>query len=211
MEKEDLTVAISLVMAFWAVSFLFVITPGVDWAYAISAGLRGRVLPAVAGMLSGHCVATLIVAAGVGGVLVKIPYALLTLTLMGAAYLLWLGFNMLLKPSLPAQGKSHDDSGWMAWAIKGLCVSGLNPKVLLLFLALLPQFTDVSAAWPVWAQIVALGLIHGFSCGVVYLAVGYGAGEVLASRPAAAINVSRISGASMIVIAVVLAAERLFI
>ncbi len=35
-------------MAFWAVSFLFVITPGADWAYAISAGLRGHtVVPAV--------------------------------------------------------------------------------------------------------------------------------------------------------------------
>ena len=74
-------------MAFWAVSFLFVITPGADWAYAISAGLRGHtVVPAVLGMLSGHVLATLIVAAGVGGLLVKIPYALLMLTLMGAAY-----------------------------------------------------------------------------------------------------------------------------
>ena len=64
-------------MAFWAVSFLFVITLGADWAYAISAGLQGRsVVPAVLGMLSGHVLATMIVAAGVGGLLVKIPYAL---------------------------------------------------------------------------------------------------------------------------------------
>ncbi|WP_082071339.1 LysE family translocator [Pseudomonas tussilaginis] len=203
-------VSASLMMAFWAVSFLFVITPGADWAYAISAGLRGHtVVPAVLGMLSGHVLATLIVAAGVGGLLVKIPYALLTLTLMGAAYLLWLGFNMLLKPSVPAQGDAADDEGWITWAFKGLCVSGLNPKVLLLFLALLPQFTDSSAAWPVAVQIIALGLIHAFSCGVVYLAVGYGARAVLTSRPGAALNVSRISGAAMIVIAVVLAAERL--
>lgn len=196
-------------MAFWAVSFLFVITPGADWAYAISAGLRGgNVVPAVLGMLSGHVLATLIVAAGVGGLLVKIPYALLTLTLMGAAYLLWLGLNMLLKPSIPTQGNGADDEGWMTWAVKGLCVSGLNPKVLL-FLALLPQFTDSAAAWPLAVQIVALGLIHAFSCGVVYLAVGYGARAVLTSRPGAALNVSRVSGAAMIVIAVVLAAERL--
>lgn len=47
--------AISVLTAFWAVSLLFVITPGADWAYAISAGMRGRwVMPAVAGMLSGH-------------------------------------------------------------------------------------------------------------------------------------------------------------
>ncbi len=44
-----------------------------------------------------------------------------------------------------------------------------------------------------------------------YLAVGYGARAVLTSRPDAALNVSRISGAAMIVIAVVLAAERLTI
>jgi threonine/homoserine/homoserine lactone efflux protein len=38
------------VAAFWAVSFLFVVTPGADWAYAIAAGLRHRVvLPAVGG------------------------------------------------------------------------------------------------------------------------------------------------------------------
>ncbi len=201
---------VSLMMAFWAVSFLFVITPGVDWAYAISAGMRGRVVvPAVLGMLSGHLLATLIVAAGVGGLLVRVPLALLTLTLMGAAYLLWLGINMLLKPSVPTQGSTAIDDSWMNWGVKGLCVSGLNPKVLLLFLALLPQFTDTSAAWPVAAQILALGMIHALSCAAVYLAVGYGARVVLTTRPVAAIVVTRISGAAMIVIAVVLAVERL--
>ena len=40
---------VSVLAAFWAVSLLFVITPGLDWAYVISAGIRGRwVVPAVA-------------------------------------------------------------------------------------------------------------------------------------------------------------------
>ena len=41
--------------AFWAVSFLLVLTPGADWAYVISAGLRGRrlVLPATLGLACG--------------------------------------------------------------------------------------------------------------------------------------------------------------
>ncbi len=199
-----------MLAAFWAVSFLFVITPGGDWAYAIAAGLRGRVVvPAVGGMLSGHLLATVLVAAGVGGVLVRVPYALSSLTLLGAGYLLWLGINMLLNPSAPAQGPVADDGGWGRWAFKGLCVSGLNPKVLLLFLALLPQFTSPLAAWPVSAQILALGMLHACSCAVVYLAVGFGARAVLASRPGLAIMVSRVSGAAMIVIAVLLAGERL--
>ena len=52
--------------AFWAVSFLLVLTPGADWAYVISAGLRGRrlVLPATLGLACGALLATLAVAAG---------------------------------------------------------------------------------------------------------------------------------------------------
>ncbi len=58
------------VAAFWAVSFLLVITPGADWAYAIAAGLRhSTVLPAVGGLLTGHLAATAVVAAGAAAVL----------------------------------------------------------------------------------------------------------------------------------------------
>ena len=81
------------VLGFWAVSVVFVIAPGSDWAYAISAGLRGRVaIPAVGGMLAGHLAATLLVAAGVGALVAGAPGLLGGLTLVGGAYLLWLGF-----------------------------------------------------------------------------------------------------------------------
>lgn len=165
---------LSIFAAFWAVSFLFVITPGVDWAYAISAGMNGRVvLPAVAGLLLGHLLATTIVAAGVGALVARNPIALTGLTAVGAAYLLWLGINMFARPSALQAGEAAKSGSWARWTIKGVCVSGLNPKVFLLFLALLPQFTDKTAAWPIPVQIIALGLVHIFSCGVVYLLVGF--------------------------------------
>src|SRR5215207_7749902 len=63
---------VAVIAAFWAVSFLFVITPGADWAYAIAAGLRHRtVLPAVGGLLAGHLAATAVVAAGVGALVAR--------------------------------------------------------------------------------------------------------------------------------------------
>ena len=197
--------------AFWAVSFLFVITPGVDWAYAISAGMSGRVVvPAVAGMLLGHLLATIVVAAGVGAVVAKSPMALTVVTFVGAAYLLWIGSNMIARPSVPRAGDTHVLRSWGHWTIKGVGVSGLNPKVFLLFLALLPQFTDPAARWPVALQIIALGLIHIFSCGVVYLLVGFSSQAVLQTRPRAAQAVSRASGVAMVVIALLLLAEQLF-
>ncbi|AGZ35006.1 LysE family translocator [Pseudomonas sp. SWI6] len=202
--------AMSVLMAFWAVSLLFVITPGADWAYAISAGMRGRwVMPAVAGMLSGHFMATLVVAAGVGTVLAGHPVALMLLTLAGCIYLLWLGGNLLLSPPVPQSGQSSIADSGKRWALKGFCVSGLNPKVFLLFLALLPQFTDPQSSWPVPLQILLLGLVHLCSSLVVYSLVGYGAKAVLSSRPGAARMVGRVSGGVMILVAVGLIAGQL--
>lgn len=201
---------LSVFAAFWAVSMLFVITPGADWAYAISAGLQHRVvIPAVGGLLSGHLLATLIVAGGVGTLLASHPVALAGLTIAGAGYLLWLGINMLARPSTPQADNRQTRGSWKRWAIKGLCVSGLNPKVFLLFLALLPQFTDPAAPWPVPMQMIALGVVHLLSCGVIYLLVGFGSQAVLQTRPAAAHRVSRVSGAAMIIIALVLLTEQM--
>ena len=112
---------LSVLAAFWAVSFLFIITPGADWAYAISAGMRGRlVTPAVAGMLSGHLLATVIVAAGVGGLVARNPMILSVLTVAGALYLLWLGVCMLRDPATPQSGQGQASDSWSRWAWKGL-------------------------------------------------------------------------------------------
>ena len=129
----------STVAAFWAVSFLFVITPGADWAYAIAAGLRHRVvLPAVGGLLVGHLAAAAVVAAGVGALVARSPFVLTVLTTVGALYLMWLGIGMLADPPAPRAHAEEPAGSWLRQAAKGAGISGLNPKVFLLFLALLP-------------------------------------------------------------------------
>lgn len=84
-----------------------------------------------------------------------------------------------------------------------------HPKVFLLFLALLPQFTDPKGSWSVAMQMSALGLLHLITCTLVYLLVGYGSKAILATRPQAARLVSRASGGMMVVIAVVLLFEQI--
>lgn len=202
--------AFGAVAAFWAVSFLFVITPGADWAYAISAGLRHRtVIPAVGGLLAGHLAATAVVAAGLGAVVAGTPAVLTVLTVAGSAYLVWLGVGVLRSPSIPQAGEEPAPGSWVRQVLKGAGISGLNPKLFLLFLALLPQFTDPNGSWPIAWQIVALGLIHVVSCAVVYTGVGSGARVVLRTRPAAARAVTRVSGVAMVLIGVFLLAEQL--
>ncbi|MFA1028671.1 putative threonine efflux protein [Pseudomonas syringae pv. helianthi] len=200
----------SVFVAFWAVSMLFIITPGADWTYAISAGLKHRVLlPAVGALLSGYLLGTLIVAGGVGTLVANHPVFLSTLTVAGAGYLLWLGANMLTRPATANADETREPGSWKNWALKGLCVSGMNPKVFLLFLALLPQFADATAPWQVPIKMIALGLVHTVSCGLVYLLVGLGSQVILGARPDAAQWVSRFSGAAMIIIALVLLIEQM--
>jgi threonine/homoserine/homoserine lactone efflux protein len=134
---------------------------------------------------------------------------LTVLTAVGALYLVLLGIGMLAHPAAPQTSAQEPAGSWLRQAAKGAGISGLNPKVFLLFLALLPQFTDPDAAWPIPGQILVLGLIHVASCAVAYSGVGSGAQRVLRARPKVARAVIRFSGTAMIVIGVVLLAERL--
>jgi threonine/homoserine/homoserine lactone efflux protein len=203
-------VAIGTICAFWAVSLLLVLVPGADWAYSIAAGLRDRsVLPAVGGLLAGYVVLTAVVAAGVAALIAHSPSVLAALTAVGAVYLLGLGITTVARPSAPQAAGSESGLPWTRRAVKGVAVSGLNPKALLLFVALLPQFITRGATWPYAIQIALLGLVHTANCGVVYTSVGSAARRVLRSRPATARAVTRFSGAAMIVIGLLLLGERL--
>ena len=195
-----------LLMAFWGVSLLLVLTPGMDWAYVISAASHGRgVASAVGGLLCGHLLATLLVVAGAGALVSRYPLALTALTLAGSGYLLWLGVSMVrqslwLSTSHPIQSTSLVHHYGLHGLVQGACVSGMNPKVFLLFLALLPQFTDPQCDWSLPEQMLTLAGLHFVSCGIVYLAVGYGAKRLLGSRPQASRWLMRGSGIAMMVI-----------
>lgn len=87
------------VAAFVLVDLLLVLTPGADWAYVITAGLRGRALPpAVAGLVAGYLTHTLLVVAGLAVLVATTPALLTTLTVLGAGYLLWLGIDTVRHP-----------------------------------------------------------------------------------------------------------------
>ena len=168
-------------------------------------------LPAIGGMLSGHLLMTAIVAAGVAALVARTPALMTVLTTAGAVYLLWLGAKMLTQPAQSVQAAQDPvPTSPAREALAGLGVSGLNPKVLLLFVALLPQFTDANSGWPLPMQILMLGLVHTIGCAVVYTGVGTGARVVLRARPAAAARVvSTVSGIVMVALGVVLLVERL--
>ncbi|MFI8893421.1 LysE family translocator [Streptomyces paradoxus] len=199
--------------AFLAVDLLLIFTPGADWAYTITAGLRDRsVVPAVAGLVAGYAGYTLLAVAGLVVIVASSATLLTALTVAGAGYLVWLGWGVLRQPAaLTASGAEVAPEGTSRARVmlRGIGISGLNPKALLLYFSLFPQFIDPAGAWPVAGQTGLLGSLHMTACAVVYLTVGVLARTVLRTRPAAARAVTRVSGAMMIAIGGFLLVERL--
>lgn len=229
--------AASSITAFWAVALLLIIVPGADWAYVIGTVLGDRsVLLAVSGIVLGYAGMTVVVAAGVGGIVARNPASLTALTIAGGLYLIWLGARTVTRPTARAITADGTPSGTGAGSgtgsgsvsasgtgngsvsasgtgratlAKGIGVSGLNPKGLLVFLAILPQFTSPRGSWPLTVQLAVLGLVFTITCAAFYLCIGSFAGQLLRARPGAARVITRFSGTAMIVIGALLLAERL--
>ena len=237
----------SQLAGFAAVSITLAMTPGADWAYCISSGLRSRrVTPSVAGLCTGYLFHTALIVAGLAALIAASPGLLTGLTLAGAAYLLWLGVSTMRSwrgagftdgmttPVPAAEGQPEPSAetgsgsgGSVALAVrapvrsrraverreflKGLGTSGTNPKALLLYLALIPQFVDPAAALALPLQSLVLGLSHFGVSVLVYTLVALGARRLLRSRPAAARAVTLASGILMVCVALVLLGERLLL
>jgi threonine/homoserine/homoserine lactone efflux protein len=194
--------------SFALVDLLLVMTPGADWAFAIATGVKGdRVVPAISGLATGYLAQVALVAGGLGALLARSTGALGSFAVVGAAYLLWLGVGVLRRPAPLAAGDAPALSPLRS-GIRGAATSGLNPKGLLLFFAVLPQFVVLGASWPAAMQLAALGLFHVAACAVVYTVVAVGAHHLLRTRPRAALIVGRASGAAMILVALALVAEQ---
>lgn len=91
---------------------------------------------------------------------------------------------------------------------RGLGTSGTNPKALLLYLALIPQFVRDDAAFSVPMQTAVFGLSHMTLSIFIYSGVAIGARVLLRSRPTAARIVTLFSGVIMIGLGIILVLEQ---
>lgn len=213
-----------LILGFAVVSVTLALTPGADWAYTISAGLgRSRVAPAVAGLCAGYLVHTALIVAGLAALIAARPELLTGLTVLGAAYLLWLGITTARSwrgagftaeeagnaVAPDGAGRSAGRSAGRRDFLRGLGISASNPKALLLYLALIPQFVAAGQALPIPVQTGILGLSHFAVTVAVYSLVAVGARRLLRSRPGAARGVTLASGLIMTALGLVLLAEQI--
>jgi threonine/homoserine/homoserine lactone efflux protein len=152
-----------LLIAFFVTTAVFAYIPGPAMLYAAAQTMaRGRLagLMASLGIHLGCYVHVFAAAAGLSVLFHAVPALYLAVKLAGAAYLIWLGFNLLRAREDAAASFAgfQPKSGRRAF-LESITVEVLNPKTAIFFVAFLPQFIDTSATLPVWVQFVALGSI----------------------------------------------------
>ncbi len=142
-------------------AILLNLTPGPDTMYilgrSMAQGRRSGIASAL-GISTGCLVHTLAAAFGISAVLMTSSQAFFVVKILGAAYLIYLGVQMLRSPSVfqDARGDEAEASDFKIFR-QGVVTNVLNPKVALFFLALLPQFVSKDSAHPTLALLM-LGL-----------------------------------------------------
>jgi threonine/homoserine/homoserine lactone efflux protein len=200
-----------LFVAFLVVAGALACTPGVDWAYSITAGLKQRsFVPAVAGLCGGYVLHTVLLVAGLAALLTGIPGVLAWLTVAGAGYLLWLGLTTIRSWRGASFGSAEvrAPANQFRTFLQGIGTSGINPKGLLFYVALVPQFVSTEASLPVPVQSGLLGLTFVALVAVVYSCVALLSRKLLSSRPGAARRVTLASGIIMVALGAVLLSEQ---
>jgi threonine/homoserine/homoserine lactone efflux protein len=158
----------SSLLAFLAAAALLTMTPGLDTAMvlrtAASSGARPAWLAAI-GIGLGCLAWSGIVALGLGAVLAASETAYTAVKWAGAAYLLWIGIQLVLKPrtSFDTEAGTADRGGAEALR-RGFLTNLLNPKIGVFYVSFLPQFVPSGANVPLFTVLLAaihvvLGLI----------------------------------------------------
>jgi homoserine/homoserine lactone efflux protein len=149
-------------VAFCLLEVVLCLTPGPAVLSVVSAAMRVGRRPALAtalGILAGNAGYFLLSATGVFALIAASPRWFAALRWAGAAYLFWLGLRLIWPHDTAAPvaaGAADFDRHWRRSLMRGWLVQVSNPKALLFFAALLPQFIDAKKS-PAW-QLLILGL-----------------------------------------------------
>ncbi|MEU5185147.1 LysE family translocator [Streptomyces longwoodensis] len=150
-------------LAFAAMSFLLIVVPGPSVLFVVGRALaqgRRAALTTVVGNTLGAYVLVVAVALGVGSLVERSVLVFTALKLAGAAYLVYLGVKAWrrrgsLRAAFAAEGAGR---GRLRTLWEGFAVGVANPKTIVFFAAVLPQFVDREQGHVV-AQMLLLGLV----------------------------------------------------
>jgi threonine/homoserine/homoserine lactone efflux protein len=205
--------SIDRILTFAAMAFLLIVVPGPSVLFVVGRALahgRRAALTTVVGNTVGSYVLVVAVAFGIGTIIERSVLAFTLLKLVGAAYLIYLGVMAIRHRG--AIGTALDDAdasrGTLRTFWDGFAVGVANPKTIVFFAAVLPQFVDRVHGNAV-AQILVLGLVFNLiaiASDSVWGVAAAGARAWFARSPRRLALVGGVGGFTMIGLGVTVAA-----
>ncbi|CRM83882.1 LysE family translocator [Pseudomonas sp. 8 R 14] len=160
-------------IAFTFAATLLTLTPGLDTALVLrTTTVEGKrqALQATLGINAGCLVWGAAVAFGLGALIAVSEMAFNLLKYCGAAYLAWLGLNMLVCPRRSLAPASADGKPGGNWFIKGMLGNVLNPKVGIFYVSFLPQFIPQGHSLIAWTfGLVSIHVLLGLLWSLVLI------------------------------------------
>ncbi|NVM87419.1 homoserine/homoserine lactone efflux protein [Variovorax sp. SG517] len=148
-------------LAFLVASCVIAVSPGsgavLSMSHGLSYGVR-RTTATIVGLQLGLAVILLVAGLGVGAVLTASAGAFLVVKVVGACYLLWLGWRQWRAPVAKIEGDAAEaaepDLTAPQRVLRGFLTNVTNPKGIVFMAAVLPQF--IQPTRPLWLQLLVL-------------------------------------------------------
>jgi threonine/homoserine/homoserine lactone efflux protein len=155
-------VPLKLILFFAATELLVTLTPGPAVFLIISQGMKAGFKPSLSGVLgieTGNISYFALSALGIGAVLAASPNLFTIIKWVGAVYLTLMGIKMLFSRPVRTNGEQPDPASSTSFTmyIQGVVTQLTNPRALIFFTAILPQFISPGAHLTI--QFVMLGLV----------------------------------------------------
>jgi threonine/homoserine/homoserine lactone efflux protein len=180
---------LSNLLLFASIIVVLALTPGPDVIYITTRGMaqgRKAALLSTVGICIGYLVYTLLAALGLSAMLQSSALAFNIVRYVGAIYLLYLGIRSLLSKAGGPLATGEVKAAPLSRLLRqGILTSMLNPKGILVFAALLPQFVNAHLGSVPW-QMTAFGLTFTLICLCIYGGYAYlsgSLGEKLVTQP----------------------------
>lgn len=200
-------------LLFVVASLLLIVTPGQDMMLVMSRSVAqgpGAGVVTAAGVSVGLVANTILATLGLGAILRASEWLFLAFKLVGAAYLIYLGIQLLRTRGHDFQAAPGPARSLRRLFFDGVVSNVSNPKIAVFYFAFLPQFVLPKASHPTLSVFV-LGLVFAGLTFLVKGPVGLGAGLLsswLRSRPQALTWLYRTSGLVLLGLGIKLAFER---
>ncbi len=200
-------------LLFFGASVALALAPGPDNIFVLAqSALHGRVAGffVTLGLCTGLLVHTVAVSLGVAAVIQASSTAFQILKIAGASYLVYLAWGAFRAQPVQDGREQGMVLGKSKLYFRGVLMNLSNPKVIIFFLAFLPQFVDAGKD-PVWRQILILGFIFMIATLLVFTSVAWTAGTLgtaLKKSPGVQLIINRVAGTVFLALALKLLFSR---